>query len=127
MFATVGRVVESYISRGDPVVEVPDYTVASFTKDGAWHDLNLSALVPAGAKIIRVSGSVTDDAVGSLLWLRKKGSASSYTGSTVRTNVANLAADYQFALECDENRVIQYLASNVTWVTIYLTVLGWWK
>lgn len=127
MFATVGRVVESYISRGDPVVETYDYTAASFTKDGAWHDLDLSALVPAGAKIVRLGGNVTDDVTGSVFKLRKKDSASEYTTSLIRTSVINLAADYEFAVECNANRVIQYWTSNVTWVAIYLTVLGWWK
>jgi len=127
MFATVGRVVESYISRGDPAVEAADFTQATLTTDGTWRDLDLSAIVPAGVKLVELFVNCTDDVIGRVLKFRKKGSVSEYAISLIRTQVINLTNDANMQVECNTLRQIQYNATNAVWTAIGIFVLGYWK
>lgn len=104
-----------------------DFEVGDLNTNGAYHDLDLSGIVPAGAKAVALYVYIADDAVNSYLWFRKNGNANSYNRSLLRIQVANVYYDTNIVVACDTNRVIEYLAANVTWVAISILVIGWWK
>lgn len=117
----VGRI--NLVYRGDPDSE--DWTVGDFTTDETWRDLNLSAIVPAGALAALIRVQLNDNATDSKLLLRKKGNQYSQNASGVRTQAIGVWADADLVVFCDTNRVIQYYGDNVAFVGINVVIKGW--
>lgn len=100
--------------------------VGDFTTNGVWqvNGLDLSAIVPAGAKAIVVHLNTKDDAVGSIMQLRRD--AVNVTNSFfVVTQVANIDIANIGFISVDSDRLIDYFGSNLAFTVIDLTVLGW--
>lgn len=112
-----------YIDRGDPASV--DKAVGDFTTDETWNDLDLSAIVPAGAIAILFNIQVKDDAADSSMLFRENGNSNAYNVASVRTQVANVISDADLIVSCDAGRVIEYYGSNLAFVSIDLTVRGW--
>ena len=111
------------VDRGDPAAV--DYAVGDLTTDGDWHDLDLSSIVPDGAVAVKVSVGIEDDAAGSSFSLRKNGNSNTINRFRIITQDAGdimVGSDIVF---CDENRVIEYLATSTTWTTINIAITGW--
>lgn len=115
-----------FTDRGDPTGY--DYTQLTLTIDGAWHTLDLSALVPEGATaiILRVQ-AVNTGAIASI-YFRKNGNSNAYNVSRVETQTLTTTALADAIVFCDTARRIQYLIANVgTWASITIVVAGWLK
>lgn len=113
-----------FTDRGDPAAA--DWTKDTLTADGAFHDLDLSSIVPAGAKAVLISITVKDDAAGSRVLLRKNGNSNSWNVGVATTQVANLRHFEDVVIPCDTNRVIEYELTNTVWTEIYFLIKGWW-
>lgn len=113
-----------YVDRGD--TSGWDFTQSSgITTDGDWHTLDLSSIVPAGAKAVHLRVFVLDDVSGSDFYVRKLG----YVGTDsamfcVFTQAASTYYSADGIVACDSNRCVQYKAANTTW-TVLLGVVGW--
>ena len=110
-----------FVPRGD--LAGVDYAV--FTADGAYHDLDLSAIVPAGAIAVYLRIIISDNATGSLFKVRKNGNTNEEDAIKFRTQVINLNNDLYGIVECDSNRIIEYQATNTTWSSINIAIIGW--
>jgi len=122
VIATIG-IPPTYIDRGDPAVLDLD----TFTCDGSWHELDLSAIIPAGAKAVLLRLTIRDDAVGSYLRFRKTGSANAINRSIIRTQVSMVYKNADMVVALDDNRKIEYSsAAGTTFVSSDLAVGGWW-
>lgn len=111
------------VDRGDPAAL--DFVVGDLTTDGTYRDIDLTGIVPRGAKIVRLRVKIEDDAAGRIFFLRKNGNSNTHNVYVVRTQVANVANDANFLIPMDSGEVIEYFASNTTWTTIDLVVTGW--
>lgn len=111
------------VDRGDP--SAFDWSLLDLTIDGNWHDLDCSGIVPEGAKFIWFRLYLIDDVTGSWFQMRKKGNSNVYNTLTVLTQAANIPIEAQGFVACDENRMVQYRATNTTFTMIYLLVRGW--
>ncbi|RLC81854.1 MAG: hypothetical protein DRJ03_19710 [Chloroflexi bacterium] len=116
-----GRI--NYVDRGDPAAW--DWTVSDFTTDGNWHDLDCSAIVPAGAKAIIFRIHITDDLVGTYFQLRKNGNTNSYSSVMEIVNEANRYNNGTHIVPCDEDRIVEYRTTNTTIDAINVLVMGW--
>lgn len=116
--------INSFVDRGDPGAQ--DWTKLDFTVDAGWHDLDLSAIVPAGAKSVLFVALVQHTLVNKLFMLRKKGNANIFNISSINTVVANVNYYQDWVCPCDKNRVIQYRATPPAWAIMSLLVKGWW-
>jgi len=113
-----------FVDRGDP--SGYDKAVGDFTADAAWHDLDLSAIVPAKAKAIYLRITIQNDTLNESVSLRKNGNTDVYGARLCRCQVVNQAFDNYLLIPCDTKRVIEYQASNGgTWAAINFVVLGW--
>lgn len=112
-----------WIERGDP--STPDFSLGALTTDGHWHDLDCSSIVPVDAKAIRFNVQIQDNAAFSFFDMRKNGNTGAWAAYRITTQVANIPMNYQPIVFCDTDRVVEYLAFNTTWSTIYITVIGW--
>lgn len=128
LFTKIPRILK-FQDRGDPAAydyeETGDKSILD--TDGDWHDLDLSAIVPTGAKAILLRVSIQDDSVGSFFLLRKNGRVSDFNIAILRTQVADAYIDQAIVIACDTNRVIEYKGSDVAFSLVALVVSGWWK
>ena len=113
-----------YVDRGDPVDY--DFQVGDLTTDGAWHDLDLSSIVPEGATLVHLRILVMDGLTVQLLYIAEKGNSNAANSLFVQTQVANIVSFNEGIVKLDSSRVVQYKASNTTWTTMNIVVRGWY-
>jgi hypothetical protein len=103
------------------------FQVGDLTTDGAYHDLDFSALpwVPYGATRVFLTVTVQDDAAGSTITFRKNGNSNEVNNAPCTTQVANVPISYDIEVSLDANRKAEYKATNTTWTTINIAVRGW--
>lgn len=117
--------VGGFTDRGDPAAY--DFTVGDFTTDATWRTLDLSSIVPAGAKAVSMHIKLKDELLSSAMNFRKNGNAEEYNTSTLRIQSTNVTNDLDLVVACDVNRIIEYYGSDLTFTTINLTIKGWWN
>lgn len=123
--ARIAAVLPHFNDRGDP--SGYDFAKAALITDGTWRDLDLSGIVPAGTKAVVIETYIQDDAVNSSIYYRKKGHTQDYNIAECSTQVANVHIRCQRITACNEDRIIQYNASNLVWTDINIIIKGWWK
>lgn len=116
--------VEMYVDRGDPAVY--DFAKEDLTKDGAWHDLDLSNIVPAGAKAVLLVGHVEGNGSDWTIRFRKNGNTNEINHGGMETLRPNVERCRMMDVAVDTNRVVEYNADNQAWATLDLAVRAWW-
>ena len=116
--------IDMFVDRGDPAAF--DYVKTDLTIDGAWHDMDLSALIAVGAKAVLLRGSVEGNAVDWKIFFRKKGNSNEINGCAMETIRANVPRCRTMICAVDAERVLQYKADNQAWTTLDITIRGWW-
>ena len=118
-----GTATGGYVNRGDPAAA--DFDVGDLTTNGTAQDLDLSSIVPAGAKAVYIRLVLMDDAAGSYIQFRKNGNSNWQSAPSIRTQVSGVTMDGQLIVPCDSSRVVEYRATNTTFTTINIIVSGW--
>jgi len=111
------------VDRGDPASY--DFTLPDFITDGNWHDLDLSVIVPDGARAVILGVNFTTEPAGSFMMFRKKGNVNEFNVWITRIENANNENNSEPVIFLDTNRKIQYKTSNLTFEEIKIIVLGW--
>lgn len=119
-----GYLTTSFIDRGDPGTN--DFVTGDFIKGGGWHDLDLSGIVPAGAKAVTGRLQLNNAAINKVIYFRKKGNVNPFNVSLTSTLVANINHWEDIVFSIDSNRKAQYTCSAGVWTAITLTIKGWW-
>lgn len=117
-------ILKGFVDRGDPAAY--DFTEATMTTDGTWRDMDLSAIVPSGAKAVTLRISAQDGAVSNYVRFREKGNTNAYNVSMVRTQAIDVYANADVVIKLGPARVIEYYGSNTTFTNIGVLVKGWW-
>lgn len=110
--------------RGDP--SAFDYVFGDLTRDSTWRDLDLSGIVPVGAKTVALIVGIVTPTVGHVVGFRKNGNVNGFNSSELRGQVSNVFLVQDIIVALDSNRVIEYNA-NVSFTTINIVVKGWFK
>ena len=111
--------------RGDPATV--DFDLGDLTEDGAWHDLDLSGIVPANTKAVVLRIRYTSSGVGEAISLRKNGNTNSLNVGEISTTVANVGAYGDKTVAVDGDRKIEYKLSSPATTAVLIVVKGWWK
>jgi len=115
--------IDHYVDRGDP--SNVDFQIGDFITDGTWHDLDLSSIVPAGAKAVHLWLNIKDDVAGSQFRIRKKGNINDFNRLSQVTQVSDVYISTDSFVSIDSDRKVQYKGDNVTFTNIQITVRGW--
>jgi len=102
------------------------YTKASFTLDGTWRDLDMSAIIPAGATAVWLHGRILGAYSGLRILFRRKGNSNTAEwGGLIFQFVTHW---YHMYVPCSALRVIQYNASNdsANITNVDIVVMGYW-
>lgn len=113
-----------FVDRGDPVGW--DYTQADFTEDGAYHELDLSAIVPEHAKAVLLTMLLETTTLGEYGLFRRHGNTSGINTSTIRPQLSNIRMTSDLVCPLDSDRKLDYLFTAAVWTRIRVTVKGWW-
>lgn len=114
-----------FTDRGDPAAA--DKIASGLIIDSAFHDWDLSAIVPAGATSVLLRVVANNTSASATLLLRKNGNSNSANVTRLDTQVANIYVFADAVVPCDSNRIIEYYVANSGTWNITLTVAGWWK
>ena len=101
-----------------------DWDQDDLTEDNDWHDLDCSAICPAGTKIIKFRVYGLDDTVDTKFYLRPNGTVNAISRYGIWTQVAAQALTNNFDVPCYDNIVVEYLA-NQEWTALQVSILGW--
>ena len=123
MFFSSGAKGISWHDRGD--LAASDYQSAALTKDSDWHDLDISAIVGTGQKLVLIRCTANDSVGGKKGELRTKGNANNYNVGRVVTQAAAKTADEHIWVYTNANGVVEYYFDTATWYAITIQVLGW--
>jgi len=113
-----------YVDRGD--VLNADKIETDLALDGAWHDLDLSAIVPSNAKLILVRLYTKSDSASLSLRFRKKGYSTEYNFSKTYCRAANTGGHYDTHITCNASGIVEYKGDSGNWTSVEFTVGGWW-
>lgn len=114
-----------FYDRGDPAAW--DFTWINLNTDGAWHDLDLSAIVPNAAKAVLLRIRVQCGVVAKLLQFRKSGNVNSLNTNGFRVQVANVVFEGDLVCACT-NGHIEYRTNIIAPTKLAdILVKGWWK
>ena len=116
--------VQMYVDRGDPAAY--DFDINDFTLDAAWHDLDLSALIPLGAKSVLFDFDFTNSSANRHVALKKGGQTNDFNHVETHTRVAAQDDHSQMVVAVGPNRIIQYNISAAGWSAMNATLCGWW-
>ncbi|MBA7667202.1 hypothetical protein ES703_75287 [subsurface metagenome] len=114
----------TYIYRGDPTEY--DFNLGDFTVDYQWHPLDLSAIVPAGAKGVGISIVARPIAVPMDIQFRRGGQVDAYNWSGFMTKVAGNQQKETFMVACDENRIVDYRIETGGVSAMEVVIICWW-
>lgn len=112
-----------YVDRGDPAAY--DFGIGDLTVGEGWQKLDLSGIVPAGAKAVELRVAMKDNVAGSYMYLRKYGNVNSRNAAFLSTQVANLDINFSVMVTCNISRWIAYLIPDITFITLNIVVRGW--
>ncbi len=115
----------AFVDRGDP--SAFDWGLAGMTFDGAWHDLNMSSVVPAGAVAVLIHVLLRCNTAGRYINFRKNGISNDYNSATAMSVSSSFETPTDIVVACDSNRYIEYYGPGSEVVLCGLTVRGWWK
>jgi len=113
-----------YVYRGDPAVF--DYKEPDWTMDYLWHELDLSAIVPANAKAIDASFIIAARSTGKFFHFRRHGQVNNKNICFGMINVAWGSYGFDLTIPCDADRKIDYLMSPDIDLVANFIVKGWW-
>lgn len=113
-----------YVNRGDPGVD--DFVIGDFTRDGAWHALDLSAIVPANATAVSVRTVTKGTTINRQFRMRTPRHANAVNIYVVIQQIANLGITKMGTIYPDEFRFIEYWFTDNSFTTMFMTINGWW-
>lgn len=112
-----------FVDRGDP--SSTDFSVNDWTKDGDWHELDLSGIVPENATAVLFYLGIRCSTAGKRVYFRKAGNSNEFNYCGARSQVANVAFQGDYICPLSTDRKIEYFIDADTWSAITFTVKGW--
>lgn len=113
-----------FVGRED--ISAYDFTETTLTQDEAYHDLDLSAIVPVGTACVLVQFRIEHDDIAKFMKLKKKGYLTDYNAFVFSTIVAGVEHRGDCIVNCSKDRKLEYWLSTPAWSTIRLIINGWW-
>lgn len=101
-----------------------DYTQANLTIDGAWHTLDLSAIVPAGVTLVRLRFVLLDTNGLSSIYLKNADYTNDINIVQIGSQVVNIWHRDVAFVACSNERKIKYKVLTGA-EQVALAVIGW--
>ena len=103
-----------------------DWDETGLIKDGAYHDLDVSGIVPAGTIQVQFRLRLYDASRAYLVfYMKKKGEGNGSIVVSAFAYTIGLQYDYSFWLSVDADRIVEYNAQAGAWSMIELVIKAW--
>lgn len=103
-----------------------DFTVSDFTNDSSFHDLDLSAKVPANAKWIILGVKIKGSVISSFMEWASKSTSTGYPQYNMAMKVTAVIEAATIILPLDGDKKVQYrLQAGVTWSSCDVDIIGY--
>ena len=112
-----------YHDRGDFAAH--DFTQATLTTDGAWHPLNLAAIIPENCRAVNVRLILVDGLANQAGEIMTFGSTNALNTLLVATQVPNIGIGFAQFIKPNADRKLLYRFSNTVFTIIWLDIIGW--
>jgi len=119
----IGRA-QGWHARDNPASD--DFDQDDLIDDLDWHELDLSAIVPAGAKCVSMHIRALNTDVGKVIYLRQHGYTATFGTCSARIIVAGLDHAWYRPLGISTDRKIDYRMSIGGWTSVRFGFRGWW-
>ena len=119
------RAGERYKNRGDNADY--DFTAGAFTRDGNWHELDLSSIVGAKAQLVHLRLMGKYNAADVELKFRTNGNINETNIAMLRILVADIYNAVDIELYTDVDGKVEYKGTAGAFSEIYLSVRGWFE
>ena len=113
----------NFVDRGN--FANPDYLYTDLTIDAAWHDLDLSGIIPAGAKAVLVRIEMTKSSGTGYALFKTKGNANDGNASVPYQSVSGATVQWDCWFIPDGDGVVSYLIGTATYSILSLFIRGW--
>lgn len=112
----------NYVARVNPAT--PDMTQAVLTKDGNWHDLDLSAIIPITTKLLHLYVTLSSNAGNTSLHFRPHGYTNGLDIVELKNPTGATSISLSFFIK-PVIGVIDYAVLNVAGLGVNIVVIGW--
>lgn len=113
------------VNRG--AIPSEDFTIGVLIRDDAWHDLDLSAIIPISAVAVHINIRGANSGIARHIIFRAKGDTSAiYLTGHYQPYVTSLFLSDTW-VKVGTNRTIQYNAHPTGWTTLSISILDWIK
>lgn len=119
-----GYLTTSYIYRG--TTDAYDYALTDFTRNGAWHELDLFRIVPPEAKAVDITVQLAAVTAMRNARFRKAGEPAAFNMSQQYTQAAYISLFMNCTVPTKDGSKIEYWFEAEPWVYINFVVKGWW-
>jgi len=125
MYASGSKISGGHIIVYRGTVPKPDFEAGDITIDGAYHDLDLSGIIPAGSFAALISTNVKCNAVGdTMVLIHPDDSANERSTFKTQVNVLNKYSSGYGIVFCNTSYIIKYkVTAGVTVLQIH--ICGW--
>ncbi len=126
MFASGLKILNTgdiFTDRGN--VASADFSAGDLTKDGAWHDLDLSGIIPAGTKLVMLRVQIIALATVGVMKVKTKGNAQDVNVDIASMETNGFPENTTLLVVPDADGIVEYWMTNVTYITVLVTVAGW--
>lgn len=115
-----------FVDRGDPAN--PDYVLGALTVDGAWHALDLSAIVDSRAGAVLLSVTLKALGANRHMDFRTTGNANAVNVARTSTQVMDVFNSATAVVAVGPDGVVDYRAvGDFFKAIVMITVMGWWR
>jgi len=109
-------------------IETHSFRQEYFSLNGAWHDLDLSSIIPEGTKQVRLSITFKADSVGRSVYFRKSGNTEYINVATICEYYAKALHYFQIDVFCSDDLQIAYKGySDIIITQLDVDVIAWYK
>lgn len=104
-----------------------DFTISSGNKNGAWHDTDLSSIVPADAVLVRLHAAFVSSVVGKTFGFRPHGWSLANGYLNRQAQVAGVQLDFNGEVPYGgPSEPIEFYVTDTNVGTAVFSVIGWW-
>lgn len=115
---------QMYVDRGDPAAY--DFAKEALVIDGAWHDLDLSTIVPKTARAVLLKTRLKSANPGDRVRYRRDGNTNEINTCSCEALRANITQRRMSVVAITSAQVIEYNADDIAWAELDISVRGWW-
>lgn len=113
----------AYVDRGHHPAH--DFTFGDFTVDNAWHNLDLSGLVPENAKGVNLHCVGSSTNAGEIIYVKPPSHTATFASCSLRSQVAGVHNCFRRFFALDSNRILEYRITGDGWTNIQMSVKAW--